>query len=203
MRPFQRLRLNCYYNYFTPLRVFQTSVILSDRKFHQLSMTLLSILVDLNYVAVWMVSNCFLISKSFSPCIYPLVTVPRAQISVGITISFMFHSFYKFSSKVQVLIFLFAFFQFYSVVIRDSKVNNSASYFFSWLLLGLVVWLRLSDPFVFQNPWGVCAFHFPGRSLGCEYTIYSYGQVSISCTFPSGSPCPHPPGVSSLVPFLC
>ena len=35
--------------------------------------------------------------------------------------------FFQFSSKVQVLIFLFTFFQFYSAVSRDSKFLNSAS----------------------------------------------------------------------------
>ena len=39
----------------------------------------------------------------------------------------MFHSFFQFPSKVQVLILIFAFFQFYSVVSRDSKVHNAAS----------------------------------------------------------------------------
>ena len=60
--------------------------------------------------------------------------------------------FFQFSSKVLVLILLFTFFQFYSVVTWDSKVDNFASSPFCWLLQGLVVWLRLGDPFVSQNP---------------------------------------------------
>ena len=47
----------------------------------------------------------------------------------------MFHSFFQFPSKVQVLILLFAFFQFYSVVSRDSKVHNSASSLFFFFLI--------------------------------------------------------------------
>ena len=39
----------------------------------------------------------------------------------------MFHSFFQLPSKVQVLILLFTFFQFYSVVHWNSKVHNSAS----------------------------------------------------------------------------
>ena len=31
--------------------------------------------------------------------------------------------------------------------------------------------------------------HFLGQPLGCAYTNFSYGQISISCTIPSGSPC--------------
>ena len=81
---------------------------LSDSKSPQVPRTLLSILADLNNAVVWMISICPHISKSFSPCTNPLVTVPRAPI----TVNFIFHSFFQFPSKVQVLIFLFIFFQF-------------------------------------------------------------------------------------------
>ena len=64
---------------------------LSDSKSPQVSRTLLNILADLNNV-VWMVSTRPLISKSSSPCINPLVTVPRAPITIGITVTFMFYS---------------------------------------------------------------------------------------------------------------
>ena len=49
----------------------------------------------------------------------------------------MWHSFFQFSSKVKVLIFLFTLFQFYSVVSQDSKIHNSASslFFFFFLLI--------------------------------------------------------------------
>ena len=80
-------------------------------------MTVLTILVDLNKAVVWMVSTHPLISKSSSPFINPLVTGPRASITIRITAAFMFHSFFQLSSKVLVFSFLFAFFQFYSVII--------------------------------------------------------------------------------------
>ena len=147
---------------------------LSDSKSHQVTRTLLSILADLNKAVLWMVSTCSFISKSFSSCINPFVTVPITRITIGITATFMFHSFFQSSSKAQVLILLFTFFQFYSVVSREDKFFYLASsLFFSCLLLGLVIWSRFGDPFVFQNPRGVCAFHFPGQILGCAYTIYS------------------------------
>ena len=50
-------------------------------------------------------------SNSSSPFSNPLVTVPKAPITIGIIVTFMFHSFFQFSSKVEVLILLFAFFQ--------------------------------------------------------------------------------------------
>ena len=68
---------------------------LSDSNSPQVSRTLRSILVDLNNTVVWMVSTHPLISQSSSLCINPLVTVPRAQITNGITVTFMFHSFFS------------------------------------------------------------------------------------------------------------
>ena len=67
---------------------------LSDGKSSQISRTLLGILADLNNAVVWMVSTRPLVSKSPSPCINPLVTVPRAPITIGVIVTFMFHSFF-------------------------------------------------------------------------------------------------------------
>ena len=75
---------------------------LSDKS-PQVSRTLLSILADLNYAVVWMVSTRPVISKSSSPCINPLVTVPRAPITIGIIVTFMFHSFFNFQARLRYL----------------------------------------------------------------------------------------------------
>ena len=118
---------------FTPFRVFHSSVsqwfftrVLSDRRSFPVYRTLLSILADHNNGVVWIVSSRPLISKSSSHYTIPLVTVPRASITNGINVTFMFQSFFQFSGQV----FLFAFFQFYYVVSRNSKVHNSASSLF-------------------------------------------------------------------------
>ena len=102
--------------------VFQWS--LSDSKSPQVSRTRLRILAVLSNAVVWIVSTCPLTSKSFRPFNNPLVTVPNAPITIGTIVTFMFQSFFQFSSKVEVLILLFTFLQIYSVVRRDSKVNN-------------------------------------------------------------------------------
>ena len=126
-----------------------------------------------------------------------LVTVPSAPITIVITVTFIFNCFFlQFSSKVLVFISLFSFFQFYPVVNRNGKVNCSAwtAFFFFcfvfWLTQGLVVWLRLDDPFVSQNFGELWASHSPGWILGCTYTICSYGQIQTFCTIPSGSLTP-------------
>ena len=112
-----------YYYYFTSLRVFphqrQLMVFhrsLSDSKSLEVSGTLFSILADLNGGVVWMVSTCVFIFNYLSPFINPLLSVTRAPITFGIDCHFHVPLLFQFSSKVQVLISLFTFFQFYSEV---------------------------------------------------------------------------------------
>ena len=57
--------------------------------------TLLSILADLNNAVVWMVFTCLHFSKSLSSFTNPLVIVLRAPITIDITVTFMFHSFFN------------------------------------------------------------------------------------------------------------
>ena len=102
---------------------------LNDSKSPQVSRTLLRILAILNNAVVWMVSTRPSISKSSSPFNNPLITVPKAPIMIGIIVTFMFHSFFQFPSKVEVLI-LFTFLQFYSVVSQDSKICSYYYYYY-------------------------------------------------------------------------
>ena len=108
---------------------------LSDSKSPQDSRTLLSILAVLNNAVVWMVSTRPPTSKTSRHFSNPLVTIQNAPITIGIIVTCMFHSFFQFSSKVEVLILHFTFFQFYSVVNRDSKVDYFADFFFFWLII--------------------------------------------------------------------
>ena len=103
---------------------------LSDSKPSQVSGTLLSILADLNNAVVWTVSTRPVIYKSFNLCTNPLVTIPRALITIDIIVTFIFRNFFCSLDKVEVLIPLFTFFRFYSVVHRNSKVYNSGSSLF-------------------------------------------------------------------------
>ena len=63
------------------------------RKSPQVSRTLLSILAVLNNVVVWIVSTRPPTSKSSSPFSNPFV--PNAPITIGIIVTFMFHSFFN------------------------------------------------------------------------------------------------------------
>ena len=106
---------------------------LSDSKSLQASRTLLSILAVLNNAVVWMVYTRPPTSKSSSPFNNPFVTIPKSPITIGITVTLLFHSFvlfFQFSGRVEVLTLLFPFFQLYTVISRYRKVHNFASAFF-------------------------------------------------------------------------
>ena len=150
---------------------------LSDSKSPQVSRTLLSILASLNSAVVWMVFTCPLISKSSSPWINHWVTVPSSLITIGINIIFMFYCFFSSLARLWYLsLFSFSF----SFTLWSAEMAKSTLWqvpFFCWLSLGLVVWLRLGDPFVSQTPREICLSPFPGQILGYTYTICSYGRI--------------------------
>ena len=68
-----------------------------------------------------MVSTRIHISNSFSRFTNPLVTEPSTPITIGIIVTFMFHSFSRSLARSRYLS-LFAFLQFYSVVNGGGKV---------------------------------------------------------------------------------
>ena len=158
---------------------------LSDRMPPQVSRTLLSILADLSYAVVWMVSTRTLISNFSILCTNHLVTVPRVPIIIGIVAILMFHSFFSSLARSRYL----SFFSLFSIFICGQPVQQSpllGKFSFScWLLLGLVTCSRLGDLFVSQNPRGVCSSRSQEQTLRCAYTICLYGQTSTSCTIPS------------------
>ena len=94
----------CLYCLYCFWELFVFHMILSDSKSPQVFRTLLSILADLNNAVIWMVSPCPLISKSSFPSTNPMVTVPNAPITIGITVIFMLHSFFS-SSLARLLLF--------------------------------------------------------------------------------------------------
>ena len=108
---------------------------LSDSMSLQVSRTLLSILANLHYAVVWMVSVRPLISKSSSPCINPLVTVPRAPITIGIIVSFTFCSFFNSLARSRYLFFFSLSFN----LLRSQPGQQSPQFgkfsFFFWLII--------------------------------------------------------------------
>ena len=72
-------------------------------EWQQVSRTLLSILAYLNNAIVWIISIRPPTSKSFSPFSNPLITVPNAPITIGIIVTFMFHSFFNYLARSRYL----------------------------------------------------------------------------------------------------
>ena len=157
--------------------------ILIDTKSPQVTRTLLSILAVLNNAVVWMVSTRLSISKFSRPFNNPFVTVPQAPITIGIIVTFMFHSFFNSLARSRYLSFFLHSFSFilWSARTAKSTILQVLSFFFlfsfCWLLLGLVFWPRLGDPCVCQSPIGVYVCHFLGQVLSCAYPICLYDQI--------------------------
>ena len=93
--------------FFYSLQVFHTS---SNLIFHlnlKNSKFLLSIPVDFNRIVVWMVRILSQIFSSFNLLFRPLGTFPRASMTIGITITLIFHSFF---CPLEFVYFFFHFF---------------------------------------------------------------------------------------------
>ena len=150
----------------------------------QVSRTLLSILAVLSNAVIWIVSTRPPTSKSSMPFNNPLVIVPKAPITIGTIVTFMVRSF-SIPSKVEVLIPLFTFFQFYSMVSRDSKVYNWANYLF---FLSIIIRSGL----LAEIKWSVCmskahrsvclSFSWTGAGLSiCHLLVWSnFNSLHIS-----------------------
>ena len=132
--------------------------ILSDSKSPQVSRTLLSILAVLNNVVVWIVSTRPPIFKSSRPFNNSMVTVPKAPITIGIIVTFMFHSFCNSLARSRYLSFSSLSFSFilWSVGTAKSTILRVLFFFFCWLLLGPVFWPRLGDPFLSKSYRSLC-----------------------------------------------
>ena len=154
--------------------VSYTSLI--DSKSPQMIRTLLNILADLNNAVVWMVSTCSLIFKSSSLFTNPLVTVPSAPFTTGITVTFIFHSFFSSLARCRDLSFLWLSFSF---TLWPAGTSMSPLFgrfiFFCWQSVCLVVWPKLGDSLVSQNLSAHCASHFSGWIVVYSYALCSFG----------------------------
>ena len=122
---------------------------LSDSKSPQVSRTPLCILAVLNNTVVWMVSTRPPTSKSSSPFNNPLVTVPKAPITIGVIVTFMFHSFFNSLARSR---YLSLFSHSFSFILWSAGTAKSTIlqifFFFCWLLLLLLLLLLFLFVFV-------------------------------------------------------
>ena len=117
-----------------------------------------------------MVSTRPFISKSSSPRSNVLVTVTRAPITIGITVTFTFYSFF---SIFSVGLGMYPSFRFLSILLcgqLGQQCPQIVIFLFCWLLYDLVPWPRLSDPFLFSKYKNSLCVTFPRTDS--ELSIY-------------------------------
>ena len=171
--------------FITTLRIFHTSAsrCSSTRVWNiQVSLNfrlLLSILDGLHNAVVWMVYTRPIIYRSTRFIINPLVTVPRASITISIAVTFIFLYFYSSLARCRYLSFFSHSFSFTLWLAGTAKSTIWQFSSFCWLSLGLFVWQRLSE-----NPREFSPSHSPGWISVCAYTISSYGQFEFLAQFP-------------------
>ena len=151
-----------YYYYFTLLIVFHASIrrwFLSGVWETESLFKYTGLFSVFNNADVWMVSTCQLIFKTSSPSINPVEIYPRPPITKDFTITFMLHSFFFSSLTRSRHLFLFSL----SLILlcyqpgwQSPPISWFSFFFFFFfffcLSLHLVVWPRLVDPLVSQNP---------------------------------------------------
>ena len=123
------------------------------------SRTLLRILTNLNNAVVWMVSTYLFISKSSSPCNNPLVTIPSILITIGITITFIFHCFFSSLARSRYLsLFLLSFsFTQWSARMANSTIQQVP--FFYWCSVCISKSQRIFCVSFCRTDSGLCIHH--------------------------------------------
>ena len=122
---------------------------LNDSESPQGFWTLLSSLAVLNAV-IWMVSTRLPTSKSFSPFSNPLVTVPKAPITIGTVITLMFHSFFNSLARSRHLFFSHSF----SFILWSARTAKSTIFQILSLFLLLLIVIRFG--LLAEIRWSVC-----------------------------------------------
>ena len=109
---------------------------LSDSKSPQVSRTLLTILTVLNNAVVWIVSTRPPTSKSSKPFNDPLVTVPKAPMTISIIVTYMFHSFFNSLARSRYFSFFSHSFSFilWSAETAKSTILKLLSYYYCFTL---------------------------------------------------------------------
>ena len=117
---------------------------LSDSKSPQVSRTLLSILAVFNNAVVWMVSTWPPTSKPSRPFNNPLVTMPKAPITIGIIVTYMFHSFFNSLARLRNLSFFSHSFSFILWSAGTAKLTVLQIFFFLLIIIrsGLLAEIR-------------------------------------------------------------
>ena len=154
---------------------------LSDSKSPQVSRTLLSILAVLHNAIIWIVSTHLPTSKSSRPSNNHFVTVPRAPITIGTIVTFMFHSFFNSLARSRYLSFFSHSFSFilWSAGTAKSTILQILFFFLyviikSSLLAGIRWYMYMS-----KSHRSLCVSFFPRRGTGlCIYHLLGWSNLN-------------------------
>ena len=123
---------------------------LYDSKSPHVSRTRLRILVVLSNAVVWIVSTRLPTSKSSRPFNNPFVIVPKARITIGTIVTFMFHSFFNSLARSRYLSFFSLSFRFilWSAGTAKSTILQILFFFFiiiirSGVLAGISLYVKV------------------------------------------------------------
>ena len=131
---------------------------LSDSMSPQVSRTLLRILAVLSNDVVWIVSTHPPTSKSSRPFNNPLVIVPKAPITIGTIVTFMFHSFFNSLARSRYLFFFSLSFRFILWSAGTAKSTILQILFFVGISCILKSHRSLCKSFS-QTDGGLCIYH--------------------------------------------
>ena len=187
----QHILYTCSHNYYYLfIRVFHISDIwwsflsLSDSKFPQVSRTLLSILSILNNAVVWMASTRPSTSKSSSPFNNPLFIVPKAPITIGTIVTFMFPSLFNSLARSRYLSFFSHSFSFILWSGGTAKLTILEVLFFLWIIIrsGLLAGMRWSV-YMSKSHRSLCvSFTRKGAGL-CMYHLFVRSNLNFLHNF--------------------
>ena len=121
---------------------------LSDSKSPLVSRTRLRIQAILSNAVIWIVSTRPPTSKSSRPFDNPLVIVPKALITIGTIITFMFHSFFNSLARLRYLSFFSHSYRFILWSVGTGKSTILQILFFLLIIIRSGFWPGLGDPFV-------------------------------------------------------
>ena len=104
-------------------------------EWEQVSRTPLSILAVLSNTVIWIVSTHLPTSKSSGPFNNPFLIVPKASITIGTIITFMFHSFFNPLARSQYLSFFSHSFSFILWLAGTAKLSILKILFFLLIII--------------------------------------------------------------------
>ena len=160
---------------------------LSDSKSPQVSRTRLRILAVLSNAVVWIVSTRPLTSKSSRPFNNPLVIVPKAPITIGTIVTFMFHSFFNSLARSMYLSFFSLSFRFilWSAGTTKSTALQILFFFFFLLIIirsGLLAGIRWSVCMIKSHRSLCVSFSRTGARL-CIYHLFVWSNWNFLHSF--------------------